>query len=203
MSFAPRTPMLLALAAIAGSPLLAQTASVPAGEPANAAPPVAAPLPPPTRAMSAETAAKLSAIAPKYNPPTPPGDQPATDLRDIDKPRNAIIRLPSYIVQEPKMRDFKERELLTPKGRVALVLKRHPGLRFGSLPFLSNLGIGLAMLEEEERLERLAEMTDLLSLFRYGGTPLSDDVKRKAQQSFIRSNEWVDSRWTRRGGPHN
>ena len=202
------TPPLLALAVIIAGPTRGQTAGGPAADPAQT-PPAAAtpgPAPPPpalARAVSPEVAAKLAATAPKFVPPKSDADQPAPDRRELDKPRNGIVRLPSYIVQEPKMRDLKERELLTPKGRLDLALKRYPGLRFNPLFFLgSNNGIALAMLEEEERLERMKEMADLMDLFRYSETPVSDDVKRNAQQTFIRSDGWVET-GGQRSGPHN
>ena len=38
------------------------------------------------------------------------------DLRDIDKPRNGIIRLPNYTVQEKKPPVFRERDIYTREG---------------------------------------------------------------------------------------
>lgn len=134
-----------------------------------------------SRAMSPTTAAHLAEKLPKFTPPpsaTPPASSPADssspllvdspktatpspDLRELDKPRNTIIRLPNYVVQEEKPSAFKERNLLTPKGRLALAYKRYPGLRFGSLPFLSNDGVALGMLEDDFDRERAAEMRDL------------------------------------------
>ena len=146
---------------------------------------------PAARTVSAGTAAKLAAIAPKFTPTPLAEEKPPVDLREIDRPKNSIIRLPAYLVQEPKMRAFKEREMLTLKGSLSLALKRHPGLRFNPLFFLgSNHGIALAMLEEERRLERLGEMADLLSLMRYSGTPMSDDTKRLVQQSFMQPSDF-------------
>jgi hypothetical protein len=91
--------------------------------------------------------------------------------------------MPSYIVQEPRAPAFKPRELLTPRGKIELAYKRHPGLWFGSLPFFSNAGIGLSMLEEEFRLERRQEMLDLLSLL---PTNAQKELKPAAQQTFLR-----------------
>lgn len=170
-------PPLFAMSVLTGGQIFGQTPA-----------PVPAPQP---RAVSAETAAKLAAVAPKFVPPKPAEEKPAADPREADKPKNTIIRLPSYIVREPKVREFKERELLTPRGSLDLALKRHPGLRFNPLFFLgSNSGVALAMLEEEHRLERLAEMADLLSLMRYSDTPMDPDTKRKVQQSFIRPGDF-------------
>jgi hypothetical protein len=165
-------------------------------------------------------AAKLSASAPKFSSaktPTSPTKQ-LPDLRDIDKPRNRIIRLPremveprvvprtplegsaevlqmaAYIVREDKVPDFKERELLTPQGKLDLALKRRPGLRIGWLPFLSNAGVALAMLEEDFALERKKEMQDLLGLYRYSDPKSSAAPSAPTQP---RPMGWIDS-----GGGH-
>ena len=78
---------------------------------------------------------------------------------------------------------FKPRELLTAKGRLDLALERHPGLRFGSFWIFRNDGVALEMLAEEERLERIKEMQDLVSLL-----PLSEEKKVKPvmEQTFNR-----------------
>src|SRR5687767_15559235 len=70
------------------------------------------------RAISQTAAAQLAAAAPKYESTPAKPAEPLPDLRETDKPRNTIIRLPSYLVQEDKAPVLKERELLTPKERV-------------------------------------------------------------------------------------
>ena len=159
-----------------------------------AAPKLPTPAPPATAASSAKprsisptVAAQLSAAAPKFDPAvaTAAGKPiaPGTDLREIDKPKNTIIRLPDFEVQEEKVITLKPRELLTPPERLRIALKKHPGLRFGSLPLLSNNGIALAMQAEEERLERMKEMEDLLTLL-----PVSQakQVKPMVDDAFAR-----------------
>lgn len=161
----------------------------------NAAP--AAAEPPSQRAMSPTVANKLAVLAPKFT--TPAGSKTeAIDLREIDKPRNTIIRLPtpppetsgaksaasasqsgddpprdgvirlpSYLVREERLPKLKERDMLTPEGKIALAYQRHPGLRAGNfLRFLglSNDGIALAMVEEELAIERRKEFYDLAGL---------------------------------------
>lgn len=161
-----------------------------------------APAPDRTRALSPAIAARLAEKMPKFTPanpaeiPPPPSPvladaksaPPATppDLRDLDRPRNTIIRLPNYVVQDEKPPAFKERHLLTPRGHLELAFKRYPGLRFGSLPLLSNNGWALAMLEEDHRLERKAEMEDLVTLV----TAPADRAKAKqeVQKTFLRSD---------------
>jgi hypothetical protein len=126
-------------------------------DPANSAPSTARP-----RATSAATTAKLNAALPKFSPPAKTDGTTATStpLREADSPRNGIIRLPQYDVREQKPPKFRERELLTRKGRVDVALRRHPGLRFGPFSFL-NARRGLEMLEEEDALDRRREMQEL------------------------------------------
>lgn len=143
-----------------------------------------------TGAVSPDLSAKIGSANPKFSPPkeseiAKPEELP--DMRDIDKPRNGIIRLPKVMVEEPKVPVFNQRELLTPTGKLELALKRHPGLRFGSLPFLSNNAIALFMLEEEQRLERKAEMQDLAGLYRYSDPGAGAAAKAEADKVFIRS----------------
>jgi hypothetical protein len=135
--------------------------------PAPSAPPVA------RRTLSAGVAEKLAAVAPKYVPPPapPPQAEVAPDSREADKPRNGIVRLPSYIVQEEKLPAMKERDMLTPQGRLDLALKRHPGLRVGSFGVFKNDFWAGALLEEELGIERQKEMYSLTSLLPGAGRP--------------------------------
>lgn len=198
MRCAPLTPPLLALAVVTGGHVSAQTASPPSAEaaarPAVEAAALAAPnpdaaSPAKVRAVSPSTAAKLAASVPKFTVPTPAPEgsaAPPPPAPETDKPRNTIIRLPSYIVREPRPPVFKPREIISPQGRTDLVFKKYPGLRFGSLPLFSNVGVGLMMLEEENRLERMKEMQDLMGLLRHGNLDPKGEVKAKMDQSFMR-----------------
>lgn len=149
------------------------------------------------RAVSAETAAKLSLNAPKFVPPVASevSTPPLPDLREADRPKNGILRLPDYIVREPKSPVFKNYELLTPAGRLDLAYKRRPGLHF-TLPFLPNHGLALFMLQEDFRLERMAEMNDALELLRFGSSDSKKVAKALGNETFIRRTDWVTS-----GGP--
>jgi hypothetical protein len=163
--------------------------AVPAAEPSPAAKPpnpAAVPLPRP-RLVSTDAADRLAAAAPKYEPPNPVVKvETQPDLRETDKPRNTIVRLPPYVVQGSKPPIFKERELLTPQGRLDLALKRHPGLRVGSFWFLRNDGWGLAMLEEEQRLERIAEFNDLVGLMAITDSKSGAAAKKASQSALLR-----------------
>jgi hypothetical protein len=123
------------------------------------------------RTMSSDTAAKLSAASPKFVSPVTvvPGTAEATETspvaRESDKPRNQIIRLPRYIVEEQKLHVPKEElDVLTPKGRVDYAFKRRPGLKIVPLGWM-NAGVALEMLEDDLRTQRRREEADLWSLY--------------------------------------
>jgi hypothetical protein len=142
------------------------------------------------RLLSNETAAKISTNGPKYNPPPPaPVDaEELPDLRDIDRPRNQIIRLPKVMVQEPKAPRIKDAELLTPQGKLELAYKNNPGLHLlNGVPLLgNNSGIALFMLEEQRRLERKAEMEDLVSIYLLTDPKTAKTLKKQTDEVFVR-----------------
>ncbi len=135
--------------------------------------------------MSSATAAKFALTHPKYEPPPAVPAKPSLPP-EPDKPRNGIVRLPSYVVRAAPLRDFKPRELLTPSGKLAYAYKEHPGLHIGNLFGLNN-GIAQFMLEEEYRLERMKEMSELTGLIT-NPTPEDKAMIKDSQQAFIRSN---------------
>lgn len=148
----------------------------------------------PQRAISPETAAKLGARIATLAPTSATAasavaapDQSSQPERE--KPRNTIIRLPEYIVRDPKVPPIKEREVLTPKARLELARKRHPGAQVGNFFGLNN-GIALAMLAEEERLERKREFEDLASLTRLSDSAAHAKVKREVEQAFMRERDF-------------
>ena len=122
---------------------------------------------PTANAVSPNTAAKLAAAGPKYIPPAPEATPPETApvARVPDKPRNQIIRLPNFIVEEPKYHVPSPLQVLTPKGRVELGFQRRPGLRI--IPALAwmNAGIALEMLEDDLQAQRRREAAELMSLY--------------------------------------
>ena len=157
------------------------------------------------RETSADTAAKINATLPKFSPVKTPESEAAVelpDLREIDKPRNGIIRLPKYMVPGRRAPAFKEYDLLTPEGKLELAYQRNPGLRFGSLPFLTNNGAALFMAWEELRLERMAEMNDLVGLYQYSDPKSGAALKREAQKTFIRTGDFGWSGSAIRGEDH-
>jgi hypothetical protein len=120
------------------------------------------------RVVSPVTAAKLAAAAPKFIPPAPepattePAVSPVT--RAPEKPRNHIIRLPEFIVGEPKVHVPRPLDVLTPKGRIELAFQRRPGLQYVPLAWM-NAGIALAMLEDDLQAERRRQEAELWRLY--------------------------------------
>jgi hypothetical protein len=121
------------------------------------------------RTVSPELAASLAATMPKYDPPKPAEKKPDddADLRDLDKPKNQIIRLPKYVVQEAKPPVFRERDVNTSKGLADLAIRRYlsdadRALNSFRLPLFgaSNESRALAMYAEDERLKNMADLND-------------------------------------------
>jgi hypothetical protein len=148
-----------------------------------------APDPSRPRVLSPTMSAQLSALAPKFDPAVAAAAgksiEAGVDLREIDKPRNTILRLPDFEVNEEKIPSMRPSELITPPERLRLALKKYPGLHVGSLPFFSNNGVALMMQAEDERLERMKEMNDLLSLL---PTSQQKQVKPMVDDAFLRKD---------------
>lgn len=115
------------------------------------------------RVMSNAVAATLADGMPKYNPPPkavePTPEEPAADLREIDKPKNKIIRLQKVIVSEPKPPVFRDRDLEKKSGLTNRGLERHAGLQIGNAWGL-NRPVALLMYEEQERLDNMSALNN-------------------------------------------
>jgi hypothetical protein len=151
-----------------------------------------------TRSVSPTVAAALASGMPKYNPPTPtPVVNVPQDLRDVDKPRNEIPRLPSYVVHDTRPVVFTQRELSTKEGLVSLSYKLHPGLGFGNLLGLNDAP-AYAMYLEEERLAEIADLTDTAHAVGRGGDKgESQYILQQTQDTYIRTPDWS---WSGPGG---
>jgi hypothetical protein len=109
------------------------------------------------RPVSNEVAAALAAVMPKYDPPKPVEPKPEEeleDLRETDKPRNKIIRLPEHVVREKKPPVFNEREL---RNKDNYAKQQYAGLNLS--PF--NESIARQLLWEDDRLKSKADFADL------------------------------------------
>ncbi len=116
-------------------------------------------------------------------------DQPA-DLRDEDKPRNGIIRLPDYVVREKRPPVFKEKDLSTTDRKTDLGMKRYAGLNFG--PFANlNRPIALAMYQEQERLDNMSDLADEAQTARRSGDKQAANfIMKQSQETYMRRDTY-------------
>jgi hypothetical protein len=184
----PALPPALASAADANATTPAALAAHPAPAPDATA---GQDLPPPTRAISSQTAARLTASMPGYvakKPAAANADDDQADATAAETPKNDIIRLPDYIVRERPPPVFTQREILTPKALAELEFKKHPGLNlWGLMPFSSlNAKIALEMYDEEARLDNITELADTAHAIGRGGDSAQDEyIKKETQQTFM------------------
>ena len=200
-----RMTLSLGLAAVIPSAVSAQTLTPPASSPVLAprpeekAPPPSAPKR--TRAISPEVAAAFAAATPKFTPappkpePTPVEEQP--DMREIDKPKNAIVRLPKYIVQEPKPAVFSERAIHTEKGLTDIAMRRYisdmdRALNRFTLPLFgtSKEARALEMYAEDERLKNMSELEQTATAVSKADAAGGTYIRREAQKTFMRSSDY-------------
>lgn len=154
-----------------------------------------------TRAISSEVAAALTAASPKYSPPPPkPEPKPEeekVDLRDVDKPKNGIVRLPKYIVQEPKPPVFTERAINTQKGLTDIAVRRYisdadRALNRFTLPLFGTSAEqrALAMYAEDERLKNMADLNDAANTASKSDPAAGSYIRREAQKTYLRTSEF-------------
>ncbi len=128
-----------------------------------------------TRTVSSKVAAALSMGMPKYSPPTPTPIPVAEsqDLRDVDKPKNEIHRLPKYVVREARPPIFRERDLFTKDGMLDLTMKRHAGLQFGNIFGLNSSpkpgSPAYQMMVDDQRKENMDDLLDEAHAISQGG----------------------------------
>ena len=190
-----------ALAPVAPAQPATPAATSPVFAPAPAEKAPAPDAPKRTRAVSSEVAAALAAAAPKYTPPPPkPEPKPEEeqpDLRDIDKPKNDIVRLPKYIVREPKPAIFSERAIHTPKGLTDIAMRRYisdadRAMNRFTLPLFggSMEARALAMYAEDERLRNMADLEDAANAASKSDAAAGAYIKKEAQKTFLRSSDF-------------
>jgi len=134
-------------------------------------PPVSEPEPTPgkgtdRRPVSTEITAEISLGLPAYSPEilAPSGGSPTADLRDIDRPKNQIPRLPvslmkKYVVRESRLPVFRTRDLYTKAGLIDLAFKEHPGLRIGNF-FNLNAKVAYEIIIEEQLYAARQDLVD-------------------------------------------
>lgn len=210
-----KTPVLRLLgclaAGLAGTAVRGQPTPAPAGpaEPAaaNPAPPIspvehpAALTPEParprrSREVSSDVARSISAGMPKFRPPTPTPavpDEEKPDLRDVDKPRNGIIRLPTYVLRADRSPVLSERDVSTGSGLAALAIKRYlsdldRGLNSFTIPLFGTSleNRALTAYGERERLQHMADLRDDAATAGLNDAKESAYIRRESQDTFMR-----------------
>ena len=153
------------------------------------------------RAISPEVAAQLAASRPKFSPtPLPKPEEDLPDLREIDKPKNTIVRLPKFVVHEPLPPIFRERDIYTQQGLANLAMRRYfteadralNRFRLPLFSIMSNEDRAMAMYAEDERLKNMADVADNTNMVMKSDAVAGEKMKSAAQQTFIR---WSDFGW--------
>lgn len=208
----PQTPLVVIAGLAILSPLAsAQSAATPAGTsrpavlapagPEKASAPAEASSPTRTRPISGEVAAALAAVSPKYTPappkPEPKPESEQVDLREVDKPKNGIVRLPKYIVQEPKPAVFRERDINTQKGLTDIAVRRYisdadRALNRFTLPLFgtSKEARALAMYAEDERLRNMSDLSEAAAAASKSDSAAGSYIRKEAQETFLRTSDF-------------
>jgi hypothetical protein len=141
-----------------------------------------------TRSVSPGIAAALSAGMPKFTPPTPtptPAAEPV-DMRDIDKPKNEIHRLPKYVVREARPPIFRDRDLYTQTGIIDLYFKAHPGLKIGNILGLND-AVAMDMFRDDQRKENMDDLADEAHAMAAGGDFAEGSyILQQSQSTYMR-----------------
>jgi hypothetical protein len=192
---------------------LAATPTVSPGDGAPAPTPTATTTPAKPRvqrAISPEVAAQLAASRPKFTPVAPPPppkpEEELPDMREIDKPKNTIVRLPKYVVQEQRPPVFTEREMNTQKGLAAIAMRRYfsetdRAMNRFRLPLFSPMrsdGLNsnevraLAMYDDDERLKNMSDAADRTNMVMKSDASAGKKMQDVSRQTFMR---WQDFGW--------
>lgn len=152
------------------------------------------------RVVSEGVAAALAAGMPKYDPPKPAApvnEEDLPDLREVDKPRNQIIRLPDYVVREKRPPVFRERDINTTKGLAALAKKRYfsetaQALNRFRIPLfgLGQEAYASMMLADQERLDNIASLKSTAADLKALSEGQGDTVSREADRAYIRTDDF-------------
>jgi hypothetical protein len=143
------------------------------------------------RTVSDKVAAALSDGVEKWTPPAPtptPVPNPV-DLRDVDKPKNEIKRLPKYVVTESRPPIFRARDLFTKDGQTLIALQAHPGLLFGNFLGL-NGPAAYQMALDDQRLEDMSDLADTARAMARGGDKAEGSyILEESQDTFMRPDD--------------
>jgi hypothetical protein len=143
------------------------------------------------RTTSDKVIAALNDGFAKWTPPTPSPTPVASpvDLRDVDKPKNEIKRLPKFVVTETRPPIFRPRDLFTKEGQTDLSLQAHPGLLFGNFLGL-NGPAAYQMALDEQRLTDMSDLSDTAHAMARGGDKAeSSYILQESQDTFMRPGD--------------
>jgi len=110
--------------------------------------------------------------------------------RDLDKPKNGIVRLPKVVVQGQRPSLFSERDLHTSQSLANLALNRYRGLSI--VPFASlNAKTAVQMYQEDERLKNMADLSAAAAdAAKAGDTVGSEYIRRETNETFMRRSDF-------------
>lgn len=133
-------------------------------------------------AIAAEIASEMAGYRPDVY--AAKSENSNADLREVDKPRNQIPRLPmvtmqKYVVREARMPVFRTRDLYTKAGLIALSFKEHPGLRIGNF-FNLNADIAYETIIEEQLAADREDIINLTFAMAAGGDTQETGVMQQA-----------------------
>ncbi len=186
-------------AQLAPASTLPETAATSSGQRSGARAKAPAP-----RVISSDVAAQLAASRPKFSPVAPPPppkpESELPDMREVDKPKNTIVRLPKFVVQEQRPPVFRERDIYTKKGLESLAMRRYftetdrvlNRFRLPLFSVVSNEERAMAMYEEDERLKNMSDIADNTNMVMKSNAAAGTKMKADAQQTFMR---WQDFGW--------
>lgn len=199
--FAARADTPPAVAATPSAPAPADataTAATPGTPVLQIAPTTPAPAYQRPRTVSNNIAAALASGMPKYNPPPKPSpDDEDVDLRDLDKPKNHIVRLPKYTVTDKKPPVFTNRQLYTNKGLADLLRRRYLSPTYSLLNSLyiplfsqSPTDHAMAMYREDERLDNMSDLKDTAGTLNRADAGTGTYVKKLSDDTYMRHDDF-------------
>jgi len=192
-------PLTVAAFALVGRPETPATLSA-SPDQSSAATGTAPAKPKRERLISDGLASSLAASLPKYNPPPKPNPEDEDiDLREVDKPKNGIIRLPKYTVREKKPPVFRERDIYSKGGLADVAKRRYLTTAYNALnrfylpiPFFSSSKSpeehALEMYAEDERLQNIADLNDTAQTIGRVDPSEGTYIKRAATETYMRSS---------------
>jgi hypothetical protein len=162
--------------------------------------------------ISSASSAILSGF--KYQPPPPPKPDDEVDLRDIDKPKNEIIRLPKMTVTAKKPAVFTDRTLYTQDQLKKLAMSRYLttldkkllnkwtfasiGLAIGT----SNEDRAMQMYLDDERLQNMSAMQQqIFTAQAAGNTNAAQQMKSQYYDMFLRPQDTANAAPASLAGP--